>query len=454
MPRGEPHSYYPIRFTTLTAAQLIACALASFTVPWSAFQTASSAPDKRISKEHITSSAEAQGRAYYAAAKRRIGLLSTALTDIQCFFFASMLEKYLLQPFEAWFHLQQACQRLQGLLRIQDRHEMPEIHLTSNPAHSSKHLEQRIFWSCYKSEQELVTELGLPTSGLADLDYPYPLPDPPDPSIASPATSYTSPPGTVVIGAESPEQTHRPSISEIESQKQSWSFYLTEIVIRRAMVQSLRPLYSVASYDWLKNVEHTLEEVDEAFDQTRNWYQCLPPNLRFHQHGSRSGYQGQDELAVYLKARFIEWQEACLRPAFYILLHTRQHSDTLSLPAFTRLQRNAQVCLDINADIIRLSSLAPRHGGTWLSARQVFRSAMLILVALKSTRLSSAGGPSNMHGGSPVPSASLTVPGDWSDLCSAVLRLLDQFRSEAGDLDTMHAIVVAGITAVQHRNGT
>jgi len=56
-------------------------------------------------------------QAYYFAAKQRIGLLGWSLVDIHCLFFASVYEKYALNPLQAWFYIQQASTRLQAHLK-------------------------------------------------------------------------------------------------------------------------------------------------------------------------------------------------------------------------------------------------------------------------------------------------------------------------------------------------
>lgn len=88
--------------------------------------------------------------AYYVAAQKRLGLLGDAIPDIQCFFFATIFEKFALRPLRAWFHVQQACNRLEArLLRRGERPLMP----FREPDPENHNLEQRLYWSCFRAER-------------------------------------------------------------------------------------------------------------------------------------------------------------------------------------------------------------------------------------------------------------------------------------------------------------
>jgi transcription factor-like protein len=88
--------------------------------------------------------------AYYVAAQKRLGLLGNAIQDIQCFFFATIFEKFSLRPLRAWFHVQQACNRLES--RLLQRGERP-LTPFNEPWPDNHHLEQRLYWSCFRAER-------------------------------------------------------------------------------------------------------------------------------------------------------------------------------------------------------------------------------------------------------------------------------------------------------------
>jgi hypothetical protein len=124
----------------------MACALAAYTVPWKEpTNLPKDADDIQLRIESQTEN-RAESDAYYLAAKKRIGLLGHSILDIQCLFLASMYEKYRLQPLQAWFHLREASSRLQA-------HLLGQRQQPGQPASSGQHLEQRVFWSCWRAEK-------------------------------------------------------------------------------------------------------------------------------------------------------------------------------------------------------------------------------------------------------------------------------------------------------------
>jgi hypothetical protein len=108
-------------------------------------------------------------KAYFEAARRRLGCLGTSLIDIQCFYFASLFEKFAFRPVQSWMHLQQAATRLRlhHMERPSDGtrltvEEPPDVELGRTQSTVSFHFEQRAFWSIHKAERYELT-LQLPT---------------------------------------------------------------------------------------------------------------------------------------------------------------------------------------------------------------------------------------------------------------------------------------------------
>ncbi|KAH8425265.1 uncharacterized protein LDX57_003022, partial [Aspergillus melleus] len=109
---------------------LLACALSHLSDPFQN-RVISDGPDAcPPSDKHV-------GEAYLNEAKKRFGMLHTSLIDIQCFFLASLYEKYAIRPLEAWICIQQASSRLK--LRLASRQAPLDSH--------DRHLEQRLYWS-------------------------------------------------------------------------------------------------------------------------------------------------------------------------------------------------------------------------------------------------------------------------------------------------------------------
>ncbi|KAH7385379.1 hypothetical protein DE146DRAFT_204002 [Phaeosphaeria sp. MPI-PUGE-AT-0046c] len=191
---------------------LTACALASYTTPW-----------------HWTENGIAEGEedasiadAFYMAAKKRHGLLGWNLIDIQCLFFASVHEKIALRPLQAWSCIQQASLRLQAQLKRRNRVQV--LSETTEGVIDHGHLMQRVFWSVYKAEQELLPELPFRSSSIEDFtraDSMFPSPPPVEPTVEDTSSDQHL----------------------VRSQEQSWAFYLAEISIRRTMSDTIVTLY-------------------------------------------------------------------------------------------------------------------------------------------------------------------------------------------------------------------
>lgn len=101
-------------------------------------------------KASIDKEDQAGAESYYIAAQKRLGLLGNHIQDIQCCFFAAIFEKFSMRPLRAWFQIQQACNRLEA--RLRQRGERPGVPFQqTNP--DDYHLEQRLFWSCFRAER-------------------------------------------------------------------------------------------------------------------------------------------------------------------------------------------------------------------------------------------------------------------------------------------------------------
>jgi hypothetical protein len=136
------------------SSQLLACALACRALPWEAHRYNSESIDALIDRNSSAHEFESEGNAmaeaFMLAAKKRIGLLESSMIDIQCFFFASIYEKYCLRPLQSWFYIQQASSRLQSHLLEREQGNWMSAGSLRSSTHD--HLKSRLFWSCYKAE--------------------------------------------------------------------------------------------------------------------------------------------------------------------------------------------------------------------------------------------------------------------------------------------------------------
>lgn len=140
--------------TLMGELQLLACALASYTDMWRRPNEYPIPPTPEQLGSFADSRERAKAEPYYAAAQKRMGLLGNAIQDIQCYFFATIFEKFALRPLRAWCYIQQACSRLET--RLLQRGERPWAAFRDTSP-EDYHLEQRLFWSCFRAERQVAT---------------------------------------------------------------------------------------------------------------------------------------------------------------------------------------------------------------------------------------------------------------------------------------------------------
>lgn len=167
----------------------------------------------------------------------------------------------------------------------------------------------------------------------------------------------------------------------------------------------------------------------------------------------------------------MEWREACLRPALYLILHEYRHhpgndsssprlcdTDPDNATTYRRLHHHAQSCLDLCAAIIRTSLGPSRHGGTWFTMRYTFRSAMQIVASarynsflhLRNLEMASRSDGISQPQQSPLPLQwKLEFPVDEEELYSLSLGMLGKWSSEAADVNVMERVLEAAIMALR-----
>lgn len=95
---------------------------------------------------------------YFAAAKKRLGIVmsSNQLVAVQCLFLTGIYHMYTFHQFAAWKMFNAASVSCEGYLHRKEKAKIaeasygaPSMFSLSEP---TRHLEQRIYWSCLKSE--------------------------------------------------------------------------------------------------------------------------------------------------------------------------------------------------------------------------------------------------------------------------------------------------------------
>ncbi|KAL9574583.1 hypothetical protein ACKAV7_001448 [Fusarium commune] len=175
-------------------------------------------------------------------------------------------------------------------------------------AAAQKRMEQRLFWTCFRAESELVFELGLRSSALESFSYPEPLPTPPEGLLA---------------GTGQTPRSEGSYIDQDEEQRyvdeRGWYYYLSEISIRRTVDETLNLLYRNGEEYWMKHPTYLIRQYHESEQQISQWHYHLPAAVQFE-----NDKLPEEEFASALQGRASLWQEYTLRPIFYYLLYCPQ----------------------------------------------------------------------------------------------------------------------------------
>lgn len=132
--------------------QLLACALACVASPYdttSAWER-QNRTEPRDGVENTQDVNVNMAESFFAAAQRRLGLLSNSLIAVQCQYLAGLYEKFLLRPLNGWSLLQQASVQLQANLYAKGLAAASQRGLPCGKR--ARHIEQRLYWSCVKAE--------------------------------------------------------------------------------------------------------------------------------------------------------------------------------------------------------------------------------------------------------------------------------------------------------------
>jgi len=263
IPRRGTWSYMVALGTAHTdcVTQLLACALGSVAQEFPGAAGAELRSDTSL-QAHKTDLQRGEG--YYNLARRRLGLVQRGLLAPQCHFLAGVYLMYTMRPLQAWGNFHSASRSYHIYLQCQARRLSAASSLVGAESSRRRRLEQRLYWSCYKSECELRTEMDLPNSSLAGFHYPDMHPSPPDMDAPSPELTDHS--------LHSPSATHpiarnrRPS-SLNQYQEESWYYYLTEITLRRLANEIFNAFYSNGHEDWNQETISFMAKAAEGFEQ-------------------------------------------------------------------------------------------------------------------------------------------------------------------------------------------
>ncbi|KAL7935553.1 hypothetical protein V8C35DRAFT_297644 [Trichoderma chlorosporum] len=280
------------------------------------------------------------GAALFGAATKRLGTVfaESGILSAQCFFYAGVYLMSMFQPVSAWRHFLQALAYCQEFDFAIEASQNPQT-LTSPPETSPT--EQRLYWSCWKSEVELRMCLGLFDFRTQNRVYPGHYPNPP----------------------ANPEKDDR-----------AWFFYLAEISLRRLNTRARNNIGKILSSPEAdgEEIEARLIEVVDSFDQQAEaWLTSLPDTISID-----SDPHDDDVLKFILRCHLVDFNELI----FWTFIDSAVNSKE-SLPE--DISHYARRGLATCEDRIRTAGLGHRyrHHGTWMLLQSCARSAMVLLAA-------------------------------------------------------------------------
>jgi hypothetical protein len=224
---------------------------------------------------------------------------------------------------------------------------------------------------------ELLSEIPLMESGIADFSYPHMFPSPPDMGIDQEFA-------VIEDGTDESPNMNAPLIPRHGSflrreQEQSWFYYLSEISLRRIGNRVINTFYQDLDYDqaWLHMDAEAMTHIAEEFMSLLNqWHIGLPPLVRFHAENLNE--VPDEELAFMLRARVLEIRSWIFRPFLFYAIH---HPETD--PQQHLLWSWVQQAMHNSFLLIETSSLPHRHHGVWYTLRVAMIAAFSLIAAAK-----------------------------------------------------------------------
>lgn len=346
------------------------------------------------SRPGTTSYLEAQK--LFHAAQKRIGILMTQpdIIGAQCFFLSGVFLMCNFQPFEAWRLFSQALAACQTLPFLQSAHRGISSGLNMAHPAADETQQEAVYWSSWKSELELRSELVLPDFDKAHHSssnlYPPFFPTPPHPLDSTKTT-------------------------DSDRQRASWLFYLAEISLRRLYSRIANEILELhcSSASNLQFLKDLALRVPDYETQVHQWAGSLPPEL------SLSRPPTEDNACTFvLRGHLVNFFEAIYWAFVMAHFNALERGLLLDLPG----KEYADKGLEYHVIRVQVNEigLLHRHHGTWLMIRACDRSAVILL-------------------GGRVLDA--TMPRGWDQAVQKIIYLLSSWEDEAPELSARRAFL-------------
>ena len=341
---------------------LLVCALGSVAASFDAFELLQSRPQPIGVAD-----------SYFTAAQRRIGTIASAggVLEAQCYFYSGVYLMTKLQALKALRCFTQALASCQDFTCANSFHPTTSV----QPSSMERGLpaEECVYWSCWKSEQELRMCLRLPDYAVGDLSYPIHFPNPPE-------------------GVESVQAT-------------SWYFYLSKISLRRLEHRCREEICDILGRCGSSLVENLSKSTETLEELATQWLETLPPAMSLH-----VPQEDDDVLKFILRGHFLNLWEVI----YWLWLEIYLNQGIRDLTSRVYGQRALQIAIDR----IRINKpgFRHRHHGTWLMIQSCTRSALLLVAVHYDVE------------------ASIMLPDGWQEAVSDSMELLQFWQHEAADV--------------------
>ncbi|KAJ5286052.1 Glycoside hydrolase superfamily [Penicillium chrysogenum] len=352
-----------------------------------------SVPEHRM-KESLT---------FLSMARKRISTayLDDTLLGVQCLCLFGIWYQYNIEPIPGWKMFRTASMLWQTY-RLKHREGK-----TVRSAQEES-LEQRLYWTCLKSECEVRYELtDLPPCDLSLSDFPYSLPSFPtrQPSNDSAGWVFSNPSSTDLEAASS-------------------YYYLAEIFLRR-LLNRARNAVRVLSPDIDPPTINTLAEtLTQLEGQLQQWVDCLPHTLRFNMPLESAPGPKEGELMKLSRERYVEVRELLCRAYLYLCIHVPLDP---GMAALYGVKASEALLLAV----YRIQTEVPffRHPGSWGACRVRFNHALCLIAGFRA-KLTQR------------PSAEyVTIPPDWADCVRVVIERLKIWGQEGGGIKELSVLL-------------
>jgi Fungal Zn(2)-Cys(6) binuclear cluster domain len=341
---------------------LLVCALGSIASSFDAIESLQSSSQPTV-----------VANSYFSAAQRRIGTISGAggVLEAQCYFYSGVYLMTTLQPLRAWRCFTQALACCQDFACANPSY--PSASIQSSLTKRGLPAEESVYWSCWKSEQELRMYLNLPDYAVGGLSYPLLFPTPPE-SMAS-------------------------------AQAASWYFYLSEISLRRLEHRCREEIGNILGKGGVSLIEDLSKSTRTLEELATQWVETLPPAMSLH-----TSQEMDDVLKFILRGHLLNLWEVIYWPWLEIYINHGVHDLASNL--------YGQKALQTGIDRIRINKpgFRHRHHGTWLMLQSCTRSALLLIAANYDVE------------------ASTMLPHGWQEAVSDTIELLRFWQYEATDV--------------------